>query len=307
MIEYVGSLNKDNYILDTSIGRGGDLNKYSNEDLNTKFIFGLDLYPVNEACKRMYYNNPNKIPTVIIRYDTSKDIESKQGITGTDQEQLHSNTMIDILYNNINYVPKEYKKILPKFKNMANNKFNIISSQFSIHYYFENMSMLESYLENISNNCKSGGYFIGTCYDGSKVFNLLNRINKLEYIDELNNVVYYIEKDYTIDNFDYNPKDTSNMLGKKIKVYMDSIGKEITEYLVNFDFMIDIMTKYGFHLLSNKTNNVLEDSLNSFELILNKLPKIKDDKLNTNILSILDNEPLMNLSKLNNYFIFQKK
>ena len=38
------------------------------------------------------------------------------------------------------------------------------------------------------------------------------------------------------------------MLGNEIKVYMDSIGQSITEYLVNFEFVKDIMKKNGFEV-----------------------------------------------------------
>ena len=31
------------------------------------------------------------------------------------------------------------------------------------------------------------------------------------------------------------------MLGQEINVYMESIGKDIPEYLVNFDYLVDIM------------------------------------------------------------------
>ena len=37
---------------------------------------------------------------------------------------------------------------------------------------------------------------------------------------------------------------------EKIKVEMSSIGQEITESLVNFEFFIDIMKEYNFELVS---------------------------------------------------------
>ena len=36
------------------------------------------------------------------------------------------------------------------------------------------------------------------------------------------------------------------MLGQEINVFMESIGQNIPEYLVNFDYFVDIMDKYGF-------------------------------------------------------------
>ena len=55
----------------------------------------------------------------------------------------------------------------------------------------------------------------------------------VEYINELGEKIYSIEKDYNIPDFNYNPDNDTNMFGNKINVFMDSIGQEIPEYLVN--------------------------------------------------------------------------
>ena len=39
-------------IMDTSIGRGGDINRYLR--LNCNYLFGLDIAPVDSACERFY-------------------------------------------------------------------------------------------------------------------------------------------------------------------------------------------------------------------------------------------------------------
>ena len=58
---------------------------------------------------------------------------------------------------------------------------------------------------------------------------------------------------YDIENFDYEEGTLDEesvmdlMVGKEIEVFMSSIGQPIVEYLVNFNFFIDIMT-YGFEL-----------------------------------------------------------
>ena len=43
-------------VLDLSIGRGGDIKKFHNEDSNISFLMGLDISSnYKEACKRFYY------------------------------------------------------------------------------------------------------------------------------------------------------------------------------------------------------------------------------------------------------------
>ena len=51
--------------------------------------------------------------------------------------------------------------------------FNVVSCQFAIHYFFENQETLYTFLQNVSENCREGGYFIGTSYDGRHIFNAL--------------------------------------------------------------------------------------------------------------------------------------
>jgi hypothetical protein len=61
---------------------------------------------------------------------------------------------------------------------IAKDGFNISSVQFAIHYFFENKTTLNSFMRNLSECTKVGGHVIGTCYDGTTVFNLLSKENK---------------------------------------------------------------------------------------------------------------------------------
>ena len=222
--------------------------------------------------------------------------------------------MINILYNKKRSIPKKYEEVRKRYNSIATNGFDLISCQFSLHYYFKSEETLRSYLENISNSCRKGGYFIGTCYDGMDILKLFGDNSVVEYNKD-GKLVYKLQK-LKISNFNYNPDDISNMFGNSIKVYMDSIGDEYEEYLVNFEFFIEIMKEYKFELdmpskNPSKYNKFINQPINSFESILKDLPKLKnDEELNRyykKSLDILDDENLYNLSKTNNYFIFKKK
>ena len=125
--------------------------------MNTNFILGLDLYPINEAARRAYYANKANIPIAILRYDTSENISDDSGLTGTDNEKMHSKIVLGILYNTIRKVPSRYRSINMKYKGLASSKFNLINCQFSLHYYFKNEITLNQYLQNISDKCAQGG------------------------------------------------------------------------------------------------------------------------------------------------------
>ena len=55
----------------------------------------------------------------------------------------------------------------------ANKGFDIGSCQFALHYFFENSDTLQGFVRNVAECVKEGGYFIGTCYDGRKIFDSL--------------------------------------------------------------------------------------------------------------------------------------
>ena len=61
--------------------------------------------------------------------------------------------------------------------------FDVSSIQFAIHYMFENLTSLNSFLRNVSETTKVGGYFIGTTYDGKRVFDMLRSKKQDESVE----------------------------------------------------------------------------------------------------------------------------
>jgi len=190
------------------------------------------------------------------------------------------------------------------------NGFDVVSNQFSIHYFFENNVKLNNFLRNVSECCKVGGYFIGTCYDGKKVFNKLRNkeVNESIVIMQEAKKMWEIQKNYSQEEFE----DDDSCLGYKISVYQESINKVFAEYLVNFDYLTRLIENYGFTPLTIDEAKELGfiSGIGSFSLLFNKMNiDIKKnsylkkkygtaDKLNVNEKKI---------SFLNNYFIFKKR
>ena len=331
-------------ILDTSVGRGGDINKYLNNSKEISFFMGLDISSdVNEAAKR-YYTERMKNPKAIkpkgmfIQYDTSKPIHTGEGCIGTGPVIEKNQALIDILYKNNNKTlsadskKSQYSlcgKVTPaidaRYRGLGGAGFDLISSQFTIHYYFKDEVTLRGYIQNLSDSCVKGGYFIGTCYDGMKVFHMLRDSNVLEMTDDVGKRVYSITKKYDIDDFTYQKDDKEPMFGQSIEVYMSSIGQNIQEYLVNFEMFIDIMEEYGFALttppLSGKNSGIFDNQsygykpgLGPFDSILSNLSKLSSQDMTLkkqyrDAFQMIhdDNAGLRQLSVLNNWFIFQKK
>ena len=62
-------------------------------------------------------------------------------------------------------------------------------------------------------------------------------------------------------------KNDISSLGYEIEVYQESINKPFPEFLVNFDYFIEVMERFGFALLSNEESQEigLPNSIGSFE------------------------------------------
>ena len=238
---------------------------------------------MNEACKRFYQINNKECKPVIVRGDTSKNIRNLEYSDideSTKEEKEHCEIMTNIIYGNETPIPKKYLEVRQKYFGIADKGFDIISSQFSMHYYFQSSRTFDGFIRNLKENIKKGGYFIGTCYDGKKIFDYFKYLEEfypdipeeetsteeeeeetseesesmeqeigddmkelrenIRFKDEKGNIVFKIEKKYDIDNFDYVEGEEENMFGKVIDVYMDSIGQTIPPSYVNKKYSIDI-------------------------------------------------------------------
>ena len=143
-------------IMDLSFGQGGDTQKYINDDFKCSLLIGVDISSnIDEACKRFYSVMKHKKRNskgVFFRADTSKNIENGEcsDIDGiTEKERKHTDTMITILYGTNKSIPKEYQSISRKYNSLASTGFDVISSQFSMHYYFKSEETFYGFLENM--------------------------------------------------------------------------------------------------------------------------------------------------------------
>ena len=151
-----------------------------------------------------------------------------------------------------------------------------------------------------------GGYFIGTCYNGEKIFNdLKNR--KSMTIFKQKRKIWEVTKQYTKNAF--NNDETS--IGYAIDVYQETINKTIREYLVNFKYLIRIMENYGFRPVTDEEARSinLPSGVGNFKLLFDKITE--DVKRNPNIKKYIGKTLSMSyeekqISFYNNYFVFKK-
>lgn len=170
-----------------------------------------------------------------------------------------------------------------------------------MHYYFKDIETLRGLLENISNNTKVNGYFIGTCFDGLTIFEKLKDLKKGEYIEGAinSNRVWKIKKDYDNKVFENN----ISSVGLPIWVYMETINQMIKEYLVNFTVFTQLMKEYGFEL---EKDEILKEygikSTGLFSELFDSMKKSGKNYREANQMSPQEKE----ISFINRYFIFKK-
>ena len=281
-------------LLDLGSGRAGDLNHWL--DCNFEFIVTLDINRYNlentnsGGCNRVLSTIKTKKNRVLnnilfIWGDASKNI-----ISGDAAKDDLNKYYLDVLNGNIDKALINNSK-LQRLYNIAGNKYNTISAQFCFHYFFENDKKLHNLFRNVSENLKSDGVFIGTCLDGKKVFNeLKGKTSIVEYNPQNNDeILWKLVKIYKEDDF----RNDETSIGYPIDVYINSIGKTTTEWLVNFDYLKIKCLEHDLELTELKNFgdmfNILKDSKKQY----GDAVKMKDN--------------LKRLSFMHTCFVFTKK
>ena len=300
-----------NTLIDYAVGMGGDFTKWISAKLG--FVFGIDISRDNienrmkGACARYlnYKKQFKQMPSALfVAGNSSANIRDMSAIFTEKGKQI-TNAVFGKGAKNAT----ELGKGVYKHYGIAEQGFDVSSIQFAIHYMFENLTTLNNFARNVSETTKVGGYFIGTCYDGKRVFNMLNGTKQNESIQlkDRDIKMWEVIKRYDRDEFVAD----STSVGFAIDVYMESIGKMFREYLVNLDYLDTLMINYGFTLITSEEANVLglpggrgtfRDLYAGMEDEIKRNPKMKSDY--GTAFDMTDNEKTV--SFLNNYFVYKK-
>lgn len=298
-------------LIDYAVGKGGDIPKWINAKL--EFVLGIDLSKDNienrldGACAR-YLNYSQKftqLPKVVfLNGDSSKNIKSGESFMNKKNSEIIKAIFGEGPKNEIMLGKGIYKNY-----GIAKNGFNISSIQFGLHYMFENKMVLNNFLKNLAECTALNGYFIGTCYDGNKIFQLLNKIDNggSRTIFRNDKKIWEITKRY--ENQEFIADESS--LGLAIDVYQETINKVFREYLVNFKFLERLLENYGFVLLNrDEIEQIgLPNSIGNFKEMYTFMNSIIDKNKSFKnkvgmALEMSDEEK--EISYLNKFFVFKK-
>jgi len=245
-----GASHRGDTLIDIAVGKAGDLNKWIDSKLS--FVFGIDVSKdnihnrIDGACSR-YLNQVRKsqnIPKALfVNGDSGLNIRNGQSFSTEKDKQITKAVF--------GQGPKDLSLLGKAVYNqygVAERGFNVTSCQFAMHYFFKNKTTFHQLLRNIAECTKINGYYIGTCYDGRTVFNLLKSLKNEEgmTIMKEGRKIYEIIKMYDQTGF----PDEDMSLGYSINVFQESINQYFREYLVNFEYFTRIMEDYGFILVT---------------------------------------------------------
>jgi len=302
---------KGDNLIDFACGKGGDFPKWISSQLS--FVFGIDVAKDNlenkldGACARFlnYRKKFHSMPYALF-------VNGNSGANIRSGSAMLNDRAVQITKAVFGSGPKDDDKIgkgVARQYGKGEDGFNISSCQFALHYFFENQVTFQSFIRNVAECTKLGGYFIGTSYDGKLIFNLLKNKKMGESVDlyEGDTKIWEIQKDYD----DNTIEDDVTSLGYTINVFQESINKMFSEYLVNFDYLDRVMENYGFKLITRDEAKLLglpEGSGLFSELYNYMLTEVKRNKYKSNdygtALEMTAYEK--KISFLNRYFVYKK-
>lgn len=306
-------------MIDFAVGKAGDIHKWRTCKL--QFVLGLDLSRDNifnakdgaiARAQRRYYDGGQKggasasattpLPKCIfLPADSSLNIRATGAAFkgGGGEMDRGGHRIVRGLFGDKQPAGGEPPDLSPHFTRIVSGGaggaeggggggFQIGSCQFALHYFWKSPATLHGFLRNLSECIQLDGAFIGTCYDGAKIFKLLAPIAYAgpgavadARTTGSQNAAYYrlfssggpaggaeeggmaeeeghqplqrqlllaIAKKYTARTFERGPQS----VGLAVSVFMESIDQAFDEYLVHFPYLDDLMGVYGFELVSEK-------------------------------------------------------
>ena len=297
-------------LLDLCCGKGGDIGKWIDNKID--ICIGIDLFdnnindPNNGACHRYnFYRKKNSI----------KNIPRMEFLVGDVSNNLYDKSAFKSQYDKDKFNKLWYEDSQLQFS-LPQNKFNIISIMFALHYFFKNKHTLDNLIKNIDQNLHKDGIIIGACFDGKTVFEMLKDILIDESIEGISKGywIWKITKNYNQNTL----PDNEDSLNLSIKVAMRSINKVIEEFLVNFQYFQEQLLKINIDILEQEEcselilpiDDGLKLSTGLFKTIFEiDIEEISDENLKSIFKNASESMEVAErkISFLNRYFIFKRK
>lgn len=210
------NFNNAKWCLDIASGNGQDLFRYNKVGVKNLLNLEIDKTALQELNFR--------------KHEFSNNIENKPMTVKTMQIDLNENYKINLEFlDNM------------RFK-LPVDGFNYIICNFAFHYLIQNKKNIQNIIKFISSLLQVKGKFIMTCFDGKKIFELLNQNNGKWEQDQY---LIKFKEEYK------NLEEYGQIISLKLPFSKDKI---YDEYLVNIEYLKDEFKK----------NNLIMEINNSF-------------------------------------------
>ena len=323
-------------LIDLAVGKAGDLSKWAHSEL--EFVLGIDISDDNinnrhDGAYARYLNLCSKktVPkppyTVFVRGDSGKllrtgETDAYRGSSSSsssgsklDEPGVYKAIASAIFGEGGEADPAVVGHGVMQRYAIGKDGFNTCSVQFAVHYFWKDVKTLHTFLRNVSECTKVGGHFIGTCYNGERVYKLLTfdkaRVGEgLVERDGSGRVVWSLTRQYSQTSY----LNDESSVGYAIDVFQESINKTHREYLVNMVYLTRLMENYGFELASKedaRRDYHLPNSMGSFREMFEQMTA--EIAANPETAGKYKQAPHMNglyhktVSFIHNYFIFKKR
>ena len=147
------------------------------------------------------------------------------------------------------------KKWLESVSNNKAHKFDIVSCMFALNYFFVNEQSINNVFKMITQGIKRNGLFIGAFLDGNKLIDFMKKNGVKKKGDQ------YVSDNLMIENT-WGATTQPNLYGSSYKFQIkDSKDKNIyqvgEEYVVNYDWLVQLARSYGFEDATYELNDNL--------------------------------------------------
>ena len=241
-------------VLDVAGGKAGDLQKWRRG--RAGFVLGVDtagenIRDPNNGAYRRYMDTlinarREKIPRMVFVIGNSS-LNLVSGEAGSTPEER------DILRSVFGAVQPEGSVPAYIQRHAAGELRTGVDTavcMFALHYFFKDTETLNGLIKNIDDSLAVGGHFIGCCFDGDAVFNMLRGVpkNGIRAGKDGDMPIWNIKKLYDVEELLVD--DVSIGLG--IDVEFVSIGTAHVEYLVPFKVLTSKLAEIGLELYKSE-------------------------------------------------------
>lgn len=297
-------------LLDLACGKGSDISKWRDNGVDQ--VVGIDLFRNNildetdGACARLAYYKTQKfagnkpLPSVhFLSGDVSKSMSDGSAFTEPSFKTMYWN-----LWNPNEEYNTHYRE----------NRFQVVSVMFALHYFFRSKETVDQFIQNVEENLAPGGFFIGACFDGNRVFELVRSLPFGDSINEFKHgkMIWKIIRNFKQTEFPA----TDQGVGYSVKVLIHSINQIIEEFLVNYEYFLDVCKRRGIVAVEADVLDRMDlprkqgqsqgvgEFADVFEWMRDLNPTHEMYPISRELMAMEENEK--KLSFLSNYFILRK-